>query len=449
MTSAIFALLARCGNAHSRRVLPFSAFGHSVITAILLLAAMLLAMSHSGAAFAAEPPEEPVAIAFASRIVGDGQRFRLIVDFDRKVEIKTLVRDDPRRLMIDLGHTLFSLGAAKKPPSPLVKAFRYGTIAPGRARMILELAEPALIEQQSIVEIEGESRFRVIVDVVKADAQDFAAAVAASLAESAPTANSSGEVAYKGERPARADRDSKTLTVVIDPGHGGIDGGAVGRNGTVEKEITLTIARKLRDKLNETPGLQVELTREGDTFVSLQDRINLARRLHADLLISIHADSLRQRRIRGATVYALSEEGVDDISRELADQNNRADLLAGLEIPDIEDQASDILIDMTRRETEAYSRQFAEKLVARLQKRIRMIKNPLRGGDFFVLRAPEIPSVLIELGYLSNATDEKLLSSTEWQELASEKMKAAIMDFLGPRMAAGAPLSETEGQFKP
>ena len=165
------------------------------------------------------------------------------------------------------------------------------------------------------------------------------------------------------------------------------------------------------------------------------ERMQLARRNQADLFISIHADSLRQSRIRGATIYTLSEEGTDDLSNQLAEKQNRSDLIAGLGLPELAPNVNDILIDLTRRETEEFSHQFASIAVRTLKDEIRLIKNPHRAANFFVLRAADVPSILVELGYLSNPQDERLMRSTRWLEKAALKLSKAIDAFFLPRLA--------------
>ncbi len=379
-----------------------------------------------------EVEKELAAIAYAGRIIGNDARMRFILNFDRKVTQTSYVLADPKRLIIDLSETVFSLDSkSMRSPSPLVKDVRYGTVAPGKSRVVMELGKAVKIAKVSLSEIKGKGRHRLLLDLVPTSEKDFLA----SVRKSEPS-RSGGKVAHKGDRVAPVVKQDRVFTIVIDPGHGGIDGGAVGKGRTVEKNITLRFAKALRKKLSNNPAFKVLLTREKDTFVSLQDRIDFAHRHHADLMISVHADSLRQRSIRGATVYTLSEEGTDELSRQLAHKQNRADLIAGLSLPKVDDSVTDILIDLTRRETEVFSTRFARMLVNQMKKDIKLIKNPHRSADFFVLKAADIPSVLLELGYLSNREDEKLMRSTKWQDKAADKAARAAIKFFAPRMAA-------------
>lgn len=214
--------------------------------------------------------------------------------------------------------------------------------------------------------------------------------------------------------------------VVLDAGHGGRDGGATGRLGTREKEVTLAFARLVRDALDDEPGIQVIMTRDDDTAIRLDDRVTLGRSSEADLFVSIHADSIRHRGVRGASVYTLADQASDEVAQSLAEGQTRSDLLAGFDAPIESEPVADILLDLMRRETEAFSHAFAERAVRSLGKHTRMIRNPHRYGDFRVLRAPDVPSVLIELGYLSNRRDERLLRDESWLRSTADVLAAAI-----------------------
>jgi N-acetylmuramoyl-L-alanine amidase len=392
------------------------------LVSLFALVYTLLALSLASAWAA----QEETAIAFAARVVGDDKRARLIVDFDKSVKYDAYLLADPRRIIIDLSQTAFSLtGEAKKLPTGLVRDLRYGTIGPGQSRIVLELARDVVIENHSLRNVAAENRHRLLLDLVTASAEKFASAVRKSAPKPTQSENSAN--------PQKT-QDKKTFTVVLDPGHGGIDGGAEGAGKTAEKTVTLNFAKHLKASLQNIDQLKVLMTREDDRFVSLSDRVDFAKKNHADLFISIHADSLRQRNIRGATIYTLSEEGTDDQSRALAQKQNRADLVAGLSLPKTQPKVTDILIDLTRRETQAFSVGIARLIVRQMKDRVRLLQNPHRSADFYVLKAPEFPSVLLELGYLSNVEDEKLMKSEEWQTKAANIIGDSIEMFFQPRL---------------
>ena len=402
-----------------------------------LMLAFCLALNASGVlalhgvGHAAEPEKVEPPIAFAARAVGNGTRFRLLVDFDKPLKQKTYLLANPKRLIVDLPESVFSLpDDAGKSPSLLVKNIRYGTVAKGKSRIILALTQPVRIAVNSFEKVKDQDRYRLIVDIQPTDDASFE-----KLAEEGEKLASKGKVAWKGDRIERVENKERKFTIVLDPGHGGIDGGALGRRGTIEKNVTLKFAKSLKKQLGKSSHYAVLLTRDEDVFVPLEERMQLARRNQADLFISIHADSLRQSRIRGATIYTLSEEGTDDLSNQLAEKQNRSDLIAGLGLPELAPNVNDILIDLTRRETEEFSHQFASIAVRTLKDEIRLIKNPHRAANFFVLRAADVPSILVELGYLSNPQDERLMRSTRWLEKAALKLSKAIDAFFLPRLA--------------
>jgi N-acetylmuramoyl-L-alanine amidase len=373
-------------------------------------------------------------IAFAARIAGDDNRTRLVVDFDQKIGYKTLFLENPNRLVIDLPDTVFNFSKdQQKALYGLVAGFRYGAIAPGRSRIVLQTKSPTRIDKSSLEPHGNNGHHRLMLDIIKTDAESYRNAI---FLQSGDFGNS-GNVAYKGDRIRRNGDKNNKITIVIDPGHGGIDGGAEGKIAGVEKNITLDFAMKLKHELEQSSLLRVMLTRNEDTFVSLSERVSFAQRNQADLMISLHADTLRQKQIRGATIYTLSQKGSDNLANYLANKENRSDLVAGLALPQENSQVTDILIELTRRETKSFSLQIARHLVSQLKGRIKLIKNPLRAANFHVLRAPEVPSVLIELGYLSNVKDAQQLSSAKWQQTTAEHVKSAIMNYLRPRIAGG------------
>ncbi|MEO0546758.1 MAG: N-acetylmuramoyl-L-alanine amidase [Pseudomonadota bacterium] len=397
------------------------------LAALWLVFVTVIASADVKSAYAAEEVSEP-AVAFAARIVGDQNRSRLIMDFDRAVEQTTYLLADPARLIVDVSRTVFSLGKVQLPPKSFVQTLRYGGLSGEKSRVVITLGGPVTVERTVLTALPNREHHRLIVDLVTADEKTFLAAV-----EKAPKLHPQDRASNKR---AQKPKQPEKLTIVLDPGHGGRDGGAVGQRKTIEKDIVLKFAKRLKTKLEKVPNLEVLLTRDRDKFLSLTQRIEFARSNNADLLLSIHADSLRQRYIRGATVYTLSDRGSDEVSRSLVDGQNRAELVAGLQLPDQKPVVTDILIDLTRRETEVFSRKFASLLVQRFSDEIRLLKNPHRSADFFVLKAPEIPSVLLELGYLSNAKDEKLMQDPKWHEKAANRTRDAILGFFGPRLAS-------------
>ena len=227
----------------------------------------------------------------------------------------------------------------------------------------------------------------------------------------------------------KAEKDGK-YTVVLDPGHGGIDPGAISRKGAKEKEIVLAVAKVLRDKLTASGRYRVVMTREDDTFLSLAERVEVARRIKADLFVSIHADIIGRGDVRGASVYTLSEKASDTEAAELAAKENKSDVIAGVDL-EVQDKAvASILIDLARRETMNFSAEFATLLVPELEKRgLRHSSRAHRFAGFRVLKAPDVPSVLIELGYLSNKQDLAMLTSRNGHQTLARAVKDAVENY--------------------
>lgn len=231
------------------------------------------------------------------------------------------------------------------------------------------------------------------------------------------------------------DKPKGKKVIVLDPGHGGIDPGASSPNGTQEKDIVLALAKAMREKLLATGRYTVLMTRDDDTFVSLPNRVRFARDNRADLFIALHADSLRGPTVRGATVYTLSEKASDAEAEALAEKENKADMIAGVNVGD--DNIAGILIDLAQRETKNASVSLAKKIVLELKGVTDLTKQPHRSAGFRVLRAPDVPSVLLEAGYLSSKADVALLTSDDWREKVSVAMVEALDAYFGQTVAAG------------
>jgi N-acetylmuramoyl-L-alanine amidase len=250
----------------------------------------------------------------------------------------------------------------------------------------------------------------------------------------------------KPDAPAetKTNGDSRPL-IVIDPGHGGIDNGTRAASGEMEKTIVLEFSLLLREKLEKTGKYRVLMTRADDTFVALGDRVQFARTRQAALFISVHADALRRREgdAQGATVYTLSERASDARAARLAEAENKADVIAGLDLSAEEKDVAGILFDLARRETKTFSVQFAQDLIGALKNAARLHQHPLKSASFVVLKAPDVPSVLVELGFVSNRGDLKALISAEWRERTADSMVQAVDAFFRPRLAGSG---QTSGQ---
>lgn len=366
------------------------------------------------------------------RMAGDETRTRIVFEVDREIEPKWFLLRSPHRIVIDLPVAEFAIGTEDVKARGLIAKVRYGDMGEDSSRMILTTVGPVVVEDLSVLENETSPGYRLIVDLVAGSEEAFEAAMRARIGE-APEDKLPESPPV---RPLEANEGGK-FTLVIDPGHGGIDGGTRGVNGTSEKQITLAFALELKKKLDETGAYDVVLTRDRDIFLRLDERVRIARQNNADLLISIHADAISVRNFRGATIYTLSERASDAEAAATAARENLSDQLAGMTVEAESDEVADILVDLIRRETHAFSIRFARTLLGELTNAVDVVKNPLRSAGFRVLRAPDVPSILLELGYLSNPMDEALMRDAEWRGRAADNIVRAIEAFAAAKTGAG------------
>jgi N-acetylmuramoyl-L-alanine amidase len=399
------------------------------LTSVAAVVLALAFMANAGGA-SAQSAAGSATVAIDARLAGDDERTRLVIDLTGKVELTAFTLADPYRVIIDLADMSFDLPkSAGVKGRGLVSAFRYGLIAPGKARVVLDAKGPVAIDRSFVLDAHDGQPFRLVVDLVPTDRGSF-------IREAARNRPETSEV---DQRPARADAGSNPgkPVIVIDPGHGGIDTGAIAPSGVEEKEVALAVATRLGQSLERTGRYSVVFTRADDRFVPLQQRVRVARENRAALFISIHADSISrgEAQVRGATVYTVSDRASDIEAARLAEKENMADMIAGVDLSDQSEDVASILLDLAHRETRNFSGMFARTLVGRMQDATRMHGRPLRSAGFTVLRAPDVPSVLLELGFLSNREDVRLLTSEAWRERVAASMVEAVDAFFAGRMA--------------
>jgi N-acetylmuramoyl-L-alanine amidase len=397
-------------------------------TSLALIAWAFVAMVCSNRmAIAAEMTAEQAVVAI--RMAGTEQKSEIEIDFEGNSEASPNLLPAPHRLVIDMPETMFAMGEIKIPKGGFLKSMRQGLVQAGRSRMVLSYAGPFAVDTFSVAPAETGNLQTLKITVSKSDDAAFAKALSGQILTTSAVAGGKGDRIVAGST-------TEGFNIVIDPGHGGIDSGAIGISGTMEKRVTLNFSKLLADRLNKFPGLKARLTRDDDRFIALDERVRSARQLNAHLLISIHADTIRDKSLRGATVYTLSEKASDEVAQAVAQQENLSDAIGGVSVP-VEDQhVADILIDLTRRETKQFSNQFAQVMVESLKHKTQMINNPHRSAGFRVLKAPDVPSVLVELGYLSNPEDEKSVSDPKWQADLADEMAEAIRIYAGKQVTA-------------
>jgi N-acetylmuramoyl-L-alanine amidase len=388
-------------------------------------------------------------IATGARLGGDENRTRFVADISETVSYSVYVLPDPYRVIIDLPDMAFNLppGAGKKVRG-LVSEYRYGVLEPGKSRIVIDTSGPVLIEKSFLVERRAGQPAHIVVDIVKTTEAEFvksynyeqnhAQQEIAGLVEEQPITLPAQEIMAASAGPEKTTPDSRTghKIIVLDPGHGGIDPGAISPHGIREKDVVLAFARSLRKTLLATGKYDVVLTRDSDRFISLKQRVEAARKEQADLFIAIHADTVRGNDARGVTLYTLSETASDAEAEELAKKENRADIIGGLDLETENKEITNILIDLAQRESKNHAVLFSKKAVAQLKPLTLMTGKPLRSAGFMVLKAPDVPSVLIELGYLSSNLDEKLLTSDDWQTKIARAFANAVDGYFATELAS-------------
>lgn len=377
----------------------------------------------------------PFPAATQVRLGGDDHHTRLVIDLTEKIDVATFTLADPYRVVVDLPQVNFQLPAkAGDKGRGLIKAFRYGLIMQGGSRIVIDAKGPVKVEKSFVLAAADGQPARLVVDLAATDRDSFMQHL--SLGGHAP------RIPAKRSLPAVDPGDPRPL-IVIDPGHGGIDTGAKAPgNGGDEKTMVLNFALALRDHLEKTGKYRLAMTRSDDTFIPLNERVRIARALKASLFVSVHADYLpkAEGEAQGATVYTLSETASDAAAARLAESENKADVIAGLDLTREPNDVADILIDLLQRETKSFSVQLARSLVTEMKTATRLHANPVRSAGFIVLRAPDVPSVLVELGYVSSKDDLRSLKSEEWRNKTAAAMTRAIDAYFIPRIAgAGRP----------
>ena len=363
----------------------------------------------------AAPPE-----ITAARIGGDDKTTRFVLEVEGNTAFKAFNLANPNRIVIDLDEVNWKIGPGGSPGKGLINYYRYGLYTPGTSRLVLDLKSPVKIKNSFVIKGSNGKANRLVFDFEKITQSAFNASI------SKPAARAQAVVSSRtpANRPA-----SNKKTIILDPGHGGHDPGNLGGvkvNGISEKNVTLSAARNIKRILEASGRYKVILTRDRDIFLKLRERSLVAHRNNADLFISIHADAFTSPTVRGATIYTLTEKASDREAEILAARENKADVIAGVDLGDEPDIVQNILIDLVKQETMNLSNRFAGELAPELKKAVVVRKRSLRSAGFAVLKGIDVPSVLIEMGYLTNSTDARLLMQKETQD----KIGRAILNSL-------------------
>lgn len=364
---------------------------------------------------------------------------RIVFDADSQFDYKVFLLSEPRRLVVDTQNVEVSPKIEKEcEPNSFVSGTRLGTACLGGVRVVFDLQKPAVVKKVFMLPPQSKFSWRFVIDLEVASEREFAAKVGNDHAFSNDSydSNRTSVKSVSSSKAAISQRRAKKV-IVLDPGHGGVDPGAIGVSGVYEKNITLAMARELKAELDKSGKYTVYLTRSRDVFIPLRDRVKIARRYDADLFLSIHADSAANRKATGLSVYTLSETASDKEAAALAEKENKADIVAGLNFAEHSKEVSDVLLNLAQRETLNRSSELATFMVQEMRKSTHTLDNTHRFAGFAVLKAPDVPSVLMELGYLSNRSEEKLLQQKSYRKkLAASAVRAIDKYFENMRHAS-------------
>ena len=354
---------------------------------------------------------------------------RLVLDMTEGVEFQVFVLDKPYRVVIDLPEVAWQTRPDAQYHKGLIKGMRFGLFEAGTSRIVIDVSGPVKVHRAFVLPPKGSSKYRFVVDLVAVQSNEFRRLIATPRSKPVKKVVPSATPAQtNGSRKANA-----KPVIVIDAGHGGVDPGTIGVSGSHEKEVTLAVALELRKKLQRSGKYKVVMTRDRDVFVRLRRRVARGRAAKGDLFVSLHADSIRKRSVRGASVYTLSEKSSDKEAAALAAKENKADIIAGMDFGDQSKDVANILIDLAQRETMNLSATFASLVIDELANSVRVLRRSHRFAGFAVLKAPDVPSVLIEMGYLSNREDERILRSPKRRAALVSALARSIDTYFAKR----------------
>lgn len=361
---------------------------------------------------------------------------RLVIELNKPTDFRTFILTDPNRLVIDLPEFNWLPETIDNQPRSFVKGVRQGVLEPGLSRIVLDLDRKTEIATAFFLKAHSGRKDRLVIDyrtLTQAEnlnkrfgSLSFASAAPKKPEASVQTPRTTSEFVDNTPIPTRKNIMRKKR-IIIDAGHGGVDPGAIGKGSIREKHITLSIAKRVRDALEKTGRYDVILTRDDDRFIKLYARVAFARENRGDLFVSIHADSIGKKDVRGVSIYTLSNTASDAQTAKLAARENKADLIAGVDLSVEDPEVANILLDLVRRDTMNQSKFLANTLVSSFKSNgLRLLERPHRYAGFAVLKSPDIPSVLIESGFVSNPQEAKLLTRRDHQEDIAESIRHGI-----------------------
>ncbi|MEX0299637.1 MAG: N-acetylmuramoyl-L-alanine amidase [Kordiimonas sp.] len=362
----------------------------------------------------------------------NGDTTRFVIDLSKETTPKIFLLSNPNRIVIDLPAAKWNSGRDIK-AAGVVNGYRHGLFSSNVYRIVLDLKQPATVVKSFPLPARNGYAERYVIDMKPSGQTAFDEAVKLTRANRVAAPIVTAQVPQAAQK-RRA--DGKRV-IVVDPGHGGVDPGTLGRGGENEKTIVLKISREIKKRLEATGRYKVYLTRDKDIYIPHRQRFGYAKKVGADLFISVHVDAIQNPKVRGGTVYTLNETASDKEAARLAAKENKSDILAGVDLAETNSEVSNILIDLAKRETMNSSAMFAEILLPSMRQQVRMHKRGHRFANFLVLKSIDVPSVLVETGYITNRTDAKMLNSREGARRISVAMRDAVDKYFQTLVAQG------------
>lgn len=355
---------------------------------------------------------------------------RLVFDLSSPAEYTVMTLQNPDRVVVDIASARVENSNRALPDgSGFVKQVRVGPQNKGDLRVVIDLSSPAKPHSFTVAPNDAYGH-RLVIDL---------AAAPSAAAAGPPTVVKSTDDAH-----------GRDIIVAIDAGHGGVDPGSIGKRGTHEKDVTLAIARRLKERIDREPGMRAVLTRDSDHFVEHRERISRARRQQADMFVSVHADSYRDRSVVGSSVYVLSARGASDESaRWLADRENAADLVGGVSLDDKDSVLASVLLDLSQGASMSASVEAADKVMSELYRMGNVTRRGVKSAGFLVLKSPDIPSILVETAFISNPTEEARLTDPRHQQRLAEAIHQGVRGYFYTNPPPGSRIAQLRSQSSP
>ena len=358
---------------------------------------------------------------------------RVVFDLTKSINYRVFLLDNPRRAVVDLDNA--DIGALKtKVVNQVISGSRIGKMSDNDKRVVFDLSRPAIVKKAFLIPPQGGQSWRLVIDLVMTGESTFKSKtgnkyVITNNTQFAPQEEKEDSPWWSfgsSDNQKSLAKVNRKRIIVLDPGHGGKDPGAIGAYAkTYEKNITLAMGKELKQML-QSKGYVVYLTRESDIFIPLRQRTKIAQKYKADLFMSIHADSAQNRNATGLSVYTLSDTASDKEAAALAERENKADIIGGMDLGGNTKEVNDILISLSQTDTRNKSSKYATYLVQEMSKSVKLVKNTHRFAGFAVLKAPDVPAVLLEMGYLSNRTEEANLRTSSYRKKLAEAVARAV-----------------------